>query len=88
VDCPQLILVVDDFWFICGSTEVGDNMVSEGKGRLFRRTDGKYLIYVPLKLAEDSMFPFKTKTSIKLKISFKIGDNKLIVEKWNEASEE
>ena len=86
--CPQLILVVNDFWFISGSTEVGDNMVSEGRGRLFRRTDGKYLIYVPLKLAEDSMFPFKTKTSIKLKISFKIGDNKLIVEKWNEASEE
>jgi len=55
---------------------VGNNMVNEGRGRLFRRKDGKYLIYVPLKLAEDSMFPFKT------------GDNKLIVEKWNEASEE
>ena len=63
-------------------------MVSEGRGRLFRRKDGKYLLYVPLKLAEDSMFPFKTKTSVKLKISFKIGDNKLIIEKWNETSEE
>jgi len=63
-------------------------MVSEGRGRLFRRKDDKYLIYVPLKLAEDSMFPFKTKTSMKLKISFKTGDNKLIVEKWNETSEE
>jgi len=62
-------------------------MVSEGRGRLFRRKDGKYLIYVPLKLAEDSMFPFKTDSSIKLKISFQIGDNTVIVEKWNEASE-
>ena len=63
-------------------------MVNEGRGRLFRRKDGKYLVYVPLGLAEDSMFPFKTETSIKLKISFKIGDNKVIVEKWSEASEE
>ncbi len=63
-------------------------MVSEGKGRLFRRKDGKYLLYVPLKLAEDSMFPFKTESSIKLKISFKLGDSKLTIQKWNEASEE
>ena len=64
------------------------NMVSEGKGRLFRRKDGKYLIYVPLDFAEDSMFPFKTKSSLKLKISFKIGDNKLIIENWKETSDE
>ena len=57
-------------------------MVSEGKGRLFRRADGKYLIYLPLDLATDSMFPFKTKTSVSVKISFKKGDNKLIIEKW------
>jgi len=63
-------------------------VVSEGRGRLFRRKDDKYLIYVPLKLAEDSMFPFKTDTSMKLKISFKTGDNKVIVEKWSETSEE
>jgi len=70
-------------------SEKGDlTMVNEGRGRLFRRKDGKYLIYVPLKLAEDSMFPFKTDSSKKLKISFKIGDNKVIVEKWNETSEE
>jgi hypothetical protein len=63
-------------------------MVSEGKGRLFRRKDGKYLLYVPLDLAEDSMFPFKTKSSIKLKVSFKIGDDKLIIEKWTEEEPE
>lgn len=57
-------------------------VVSEGRGRLFRRKDGKYLIYVPLDLAEDSMFPFKTETSVEVKISFKVGDNKLIIEEW------
>jgi len=59
-------------------------MVNEGKCRLFRRKDGKYLIYVPLDLAEDSMFPFHTQTSIELKISFKIGEKKLIIEEWKE----
>jgi hypothetical protein len=59
-------------------------MVNEGRGRLFRRKDGKYLLYVPLDLAEDSMFPFKIETSLKVKISFKIGDNKLIIEQWKD----
>jgi len=55
---------------------------------MFRRKGRKYLIYVPLKLAEDSMFPFKTDSSIKLRISIKIGDIKVIVKKWNQTSEE
>jgi len=59
-------------------------MVSEGRGRLFRRKDGKYLIYLPKDLAEDSMFPFKGADSIFVKVSFKLGDNKLLVEKWEE----
>jgi len=59
-------------------------MVNEGRGRLFRRKDGKYLIYLPLDFAEDSMFPFKGSDSILVKVSFKIGDNKLIVEKFKE----
>ena len=59
-------------------------MVNEGRGRLFRRKDGKYLIYLPLDLATDSMFPFKTSDSMFVKVSFKIGDDKLIIEKWKE----
>jgi len=59
-------------------------MVSEGRGRLFRRKDGKYLIYVPKDLAEDSMFPFKDAASILVKVSFKIGDDKILIEKWKE----
>ncbi|NIO37536.1 hypothetical protein GTO27_07510 [Candidatus Bathyarchaeota archaeon] len=67
-------------------------MVSEGRGRLFRRKDGKYLIYLPVYLAEDSMFPFKkfgkgrrgATGSIDVKVSFEPGgDSKLIIETWN-----
>jgi hypothetical protein len=59
-------------------------MVCEGKGRLFRRKDGKYLIYVPKDLAEDTMFPYKGADSVFVKVSFKTGENKLMIEKWSE----
>ena len=62
-------------------------MVNKAKGRLFKRKDGKYLIYVPVDLAEDSMFPFKTNSAVPVKISFEIGDNKLKVETWNEETD-
>jgi hypothetical protein len=65
-------------------------MVNKGRGRLFKIKGGKYLIYLPVDLAEDSMFPFKdySKTkrgadSIPVKVNFKLGDNKLLIEKWN-----
>jgi len=64
-------------------------MVNDGRGRLFRRKDGKYLIYVPKDLAEDSMFPFKGSDSIFVKVSFKpSGDTRLLVEKWKEPAPE
>ena len=63
-------------------------MVNEGRGRLYRRKDRKYLIYVPKDLAQDSMFPFKGSASIQVKISFKPGDDKLLIEKWEEPTEE
>jgi hypothetical protein len=66
-------------------------MVSEGKGRLFKRKDGKYLLYIPVDLAEDSMFPFKeykkTKRgtdAIPVKVMFKQGEKKLFIEKWSD----
>jgi len=62
-------------------------VVNEGKGRLFRRKDGKYLIYLPKNLAEDSMFPFKGEESVYVKVSFKLGDDKLTVERWKEKPE-
>jgi hypothetical protein len=63
-------------------------MVSDGRGRLFRRKDGKYLIYLPKDLAEDSMFPFKGADSVFVKVNFKLGDNKLLIEKWKEPAVE
>ena len=62
-------------------------MVNEGRGRLFKRKDGKYLVYLPKDLAEDSMFPFKEADSVFVKVSFKLGDSKLHVEKWTELQE-
>lgn len=72
-------------------------MVNEGRGRLFMRKDGKFLIYIPKALAEDSMFPFRKMqasprsegaedaTSVFVKVSFKVGgEPQLLVEKWVE----
>jgi hypothetical protein len=59
-------------------------MVNEGRGRLFRRKDGKYLVYLPKDLAEDSIFPFKGADSIFVKVNFKLGKTDLLVEKWVE----
>ncbi len=65
-------------------------MVSEGRGRIFRRKDGKYLLYLPVDLATDSMFPFRDfKKSergseyVDVKVSFKVGSSgMLLIEKW------
>ena len=65
-------------------------MVSEAKGTLFRRKDDKYLLYIPKALAEDSMFPIKATPAnpkVRVKISFKAGDNKLTIKKWKENNE-
>jgi hypothetical protein len=61
-------------------------VVNVGKARVFRRKDGKYLIYLPLDLATDSMFPFRTETSVSVKVSFKIGEKKLVIEPLEEKS--
>ena len=59
-------------------------MVSDGRGRLFKRKDGKYLIYLPKDLTEDSMFPFKRAGSIFVKVSFKLGGKNMLIEQWKE----
>ncbi len=55
-----------------------------GVCRLFRRKDGKYLIYLSKPWCLDSMFPFKGSDSIDLNVSFKLGVKKLFVEEWRE----
>ncbi len=63
-------------------------MVNVGKARIFRRkNDGVYLIYLPLYLAKDSQFPFKTETSVRVKVSFTKGEEKLVIEPYEEKSE-
>ena len=56
-------------------------MVSEGVGSIFRRTDGRYFIYLPKDLVENTGFPFPPEKSVKVKIHFKLGEKKLIIEK-------
>ncbi|TET64665.1 hypothetical protein E3J49_03690 [Candidatus Bathyarchaeota archaeon] len=54
-----------------------------GKRTFVPRKDGKYLIYLPKDLAEDSMFPFKGSDSVFVKVSFKPKDAKrLLIKKW------
>ena len=63
-------------------------MVNKTKGPLFKRKDDKYLIDVSVDLAEDSMFPFKTNSSVPIIIGFNVGDNKLKIEKCIEKETE
>jgi hypothetical protein len=64
-------------------------MVTAKRGRIFRRKDGKFLLYLPKDLAEDSMFPFKFKDendpSINVRVSFDLNatEPRLSVESWN-----
>ena len=62
-------------------------MVNVGKARIFRRKDNKYLIYLPLGLVTDSQFPFKTETSVRVKVSFTKGEEKLVIEPLEEKPE-
>jgi hypothetical protein len=61
-------------------------VVNVGRARIFKRKDDKYLIYLPKDLADDSQFPFKTETSVRVKVSFKSGEEKLIIEPFEEKS--
>jgi hypothetical protein len=59
-------------------------MGNEGKGTIFKRKDDRYLIYLPVRVVDDSMFPLKCDSSIPVKVYFSAKDGKLIVEKWAE----
>jgi len=54
-------------------------MVAERTGRIWRRKDGKYFMYLPKHLAEDSAFPFKTETSIPVKVIIDPKGKKLLI---------
>jgi hypothetical protein len=65
------------------------HLVSEGKGRYFRNTQNRHFIYLPSKLAEDSMFPFPLKldSKVHVKISFNNEKKQLLIEEWNTNSD-
>jgi len=54
-------------------------MVAEARGRIWRRKDGKYFLYLPKHLVEDSAFPFKTRTSIPVKVIIDPKGRKLLI---------
>jgi len=54
-------------------------MVSEATGRLFKRKDQKYMVYLPKNLVEDSAFPFEIESSMPVKITF--NKRQIIIEK-------
>jgi len=59
-------------------------MVNEGKGKLFKIKESVYLLYLPVRMTCDSMFPFKFGKSMHVNVSFKHGSDMLVIEKWNE----
>ena len=63
-------------------------MVSEGKARFFKNSQGRYMIYLPVDLCEDSMFPFKVTDSVHVRVGFKQGDDKLTIAEWKKPEEQ
>jgi hypothetical protein len=58
-------------------------MGNEGKGTIFKRKDNRYMLYLPVRIVDDSMFPLKCEGSMPVKVRFRPNDCKLIVEKWS-----
>ena len=66
-------------------------MAKEGRGRLFRRKDGKYLLYLPVDFCSDSTFPFQDLQetrrgaySLRVRVAFKPGEKVLTVTEWKD----
>ena len=55
-------------------------MTNEGIGSISKRKDDKYFVYLPKALVEDTRFPFPMTESRKVKISFKRGEKRIVVE--------
>ena len=43
-------------------------MVAQAKASIFRKSDGKYFLYLPKNLAEDTGFPFKFESAASVKV--------------------
>jgi len=54
-------------------------MVVEGRGRIFKRQDAKYFLYLPKSLVEDSAFPFRTEGSLPVKVVMDLPRQRLLI---------
>jgi hypothetical protein len=54
-------------------------MVLKGNGRISRRSDGKYFLYLPKHLVEDSAFPFDLESSLPVRVLIDPDGEKLLV---------
>ena len=54
-------------------------MVADATGRMSRRKDGKYFLYLPKNLVEDSAFPFKAESSVPVRVLIDRDGEKLLV---------
>jgi hypothetical protein len=54
-------------------------MVADAIGRMSRREDGRYFLYLPKNLAEDSAFPFKAESSVPVRVLIDPDGEKLLV---------
>ncbi len=59
------------------------SMVREGTGSIFKRADGKFFVYLPQAVAEDTSFPFSVNSSTKVKVRF-TDDGKVMIERVDE----
>jgi hypothetical protein len=58
-------------------------VVREGIGSIFKRKDGKFFVYLPQGVVEDTGFPFQLESSQKVNVRF-TEDGKIIVEPLDE----
>jgi hypothetical protein len=54
-------------------------MVREGIGSIFKRKDGKFFVYLPQAVAEDTGFPLRILSSQKVRVRF-TDDGKIVIE--------
>jgi hypothetical protein len=54
-------------------------MVLRGNGRMSRRSDGKYFLYLPKHLLEDSAFPFDLESSVPVRVLIDPDGERLLV---------
>jgi len=52
--------------------------MNKGRGRIFKRSDGAWLVYLPKRVCEDTNFPYENNEIVK--VSFEKTSKKLTIE--------